>query len=181
MKKITDKQQTFLNLIINFYKVNKIFPTIKDLKDLTSFKSYNTIYKYLDALERKNYIIYDKLRKQITYINQTIKTNDIIKIPFINQDNYFNFKNIDKDSFILEIHDNNLKSYGIYLNDQVVVKKELTHIKNKFVVIKNESVYKIYRYEKKGCFHYLVNDKEELIFENTNIIIGKVISLFRNM
>ena len=181
MKKITEKQQNFLNLILNFYEVNKILPTIRDLKDITKYKSYNTIYKYLKSLESKNMIIYDNTRKQITYINKTIKRNDVIQIPFISQTNYFNLKNIDADCFILTIRDNNLKSFGIYLDDQVVIKKELTHLKNKFVMIKDDFGYKIYKYEKKGTFHYLINDKEELIFENTNIILGKVVSLFRNM
>ena len=43
MKNITKKQEIFLDLIINYYKVNKMFPTIKDLLEITNYKSYNNI------------------------------------------------------------------------------------------------------------------------------------------
>ena len=55
----------------------------------------------------------------------------------------------------------------------------LYHLNNKFVIIKNNNKYKIYKYEIHNGFHYLLNDKETLIFENTNLIYGKVLSLIR--
>jgi len=181
MKKLTVKQENFLNLILNFYNVNKYFPNTSELKKLTNLKSYTALYKYMDALERKNILKYDKKSHQIIAVNRFLKGESFLSIPFLNQDNYLKIKELDNNSFVLRIANNDLKSYGIYLNDLVVIDTNLTYLKNKFVVIKDEDKYKIYKYEKKDSFHYLINDKEELIFENTKIILGKVVSLIRDM
>ena len=45
---LTEKQEMFFNLILNFYKKNKQMPTIHDLMKISNFKSYASIYKYLN-------------------------------------------------------------------------------------------------------------------------------------
>ena len=180
MKKITEKQSLFLELIINYYKVNKILPTIKDLKEITNYKSYNTLYKYLNVLEKKDYIKYDSNRKQVVYINKSIKDDNVILLPFKNQDSNLNIIN-SNDFKVIKVHDNNLHSYGIYRDDSLVVSNDLSYLNNKFVCIRSEFDYKIYKHIKRDRFHYLINDKEELVYENTNIITFKVVSLIRNM
>jgi len=180
MKTLTNKQKLFLNLIINYYKINNIFPTINDLKEITNYKSYNTIYKYLNSLEKKNYIKYDSKRNQILFVNKTINQNNSIYIPFINKDDYLNINN-SNDYKSIKVNDNYLSKYGIYKDDILIISSDLTYLNNKFVVIKDNYSYKIYKYIKKDKFHYLINNKENLIFENKNIIVYKVISLIRNI
>ena len=180
MKRITEYQQRFLELIINYYKVNKIFPTINDLKTISNYKSYNSLYKYIDSLEKKDYIKYDKKRKQITFVNYNIKSDNTFLIPFKENDNYLTLLNSNTYQSLM-VHNNKLNSFGIKKDDILVITRDLSHLNNKFVGIYNEFGYEIYKHIKKGEFHYLINDKEELIFENTNIISFKVISLIRKM
>ena len=180
MKKLTEKQKKFLKLITNFYKVNNIFPTINDLKNISKYKSYNTIYKYIDALVKKNYLTYDNKRKQILFVNKIVNNNNHILIPFIHQDKYLNISYSNKYQ-VIKVSNNNLSNYGIYKNDYLIVSNNLSHLNNKFVVINDDNIYKLYKYIKKEGFNYLLNNKEEIVIKNMDIISFKVISLIRNM
>ena len=180
MKRLTEKQENFLNLIINFYKVNNVFPTINDLKNITKYKSYNTLYKYLVSLEKKQYLKYDNKRHQILFVNKLIRNNNSILIPFINQDNYLNIISTNNYQTI-KVTDNILSNYGIYKNDLLIISNNLSYLNNKFVVINDDNLYKIYKYIKKDGFNYLINNKEEIVIKNMDNINFKVVYLIRNM
>ena len=47
---LTRKQEEFYNLLIKYYEDNLIYPSLLDIKNMTNYKSYNSIYKYLKIL-----------------------------------------------------------------------------------------------------------------------------------
>ncbi|MBQ8891744.1 MAG: hypothetical protein IJ068_02645 [Bacilli bacterium] len=179
MQKITTKQKEFFNIIVNLYNTNGMYPTINDLKKVTNYKSYNTIYKYLSILEKKNCIKYDKNRHQITFINQVLKKSNKILIPTFNNSNYFDIENAN-DIKTIKVADNNLNSFGIYKEDNLILSNKLNYLNNNFVVMERFKKYKIYKCLKKDNFYYLINDKEEFVIENKKLIAYKVVALIRN-
>ena len=180
MSTLTAKQNNFFKVILDFYNNNKIYPTINDLKKITDYKSYNTIYKYLTILEKKEYLKYDKKRHQITFINRSLKSNNQMLIPVVDNSNYLNITNNDNLK-IIKVSNNSLKSFGIYLNDNLILSDNLVHLNNKFVVIERYKKYNVFKCLKKDNYYYLINDKEELVLENKNLILYKVVSLIRKL
>ena len=53
---LTRKQEEFYNLLIKYYEDNLIYPSLLDIKNMTNYKSYNSIYKYLKILESKHFL-----------------------------------------------------------------------------------------------------------------------------
>ena len=43
---LTEKQEEFFQIIVRYYQDKFLYPSLNDLKKLTNYKSYNTIYKY---------------------------------------------------------------------------------------------------------------------------------------
>ena len=181
---LTDKQQFFLDLIINYYKETHILPNINTLKKISNYKSYNSIHKYLEVLENKNYLKYDISKKEISYLKGTINKNKIFKIPFINENKYFNIDgsilNNKEDYYIYKIPNNNLKSFGINKNNLVIVEKNKIDIENKLVLIKQKNTYNLYKCEKKDEFIRLINDIKYFNLGTTNTIVGKVVIIIKS-
>ncbi len=182
---LTKKQREFFNLIINCYKETKSFPTLTLLKEKGNYKSYNSIYKYLNVLEEKGYIKKDKYSKKITYILSNIDNETILNIPVVNDNTFYKiakeycYKNIDYLAY--KIHDNNLKSENVLKNDLLIIEKRLLKANNKLVLILKNNNYYIYKYTKQNEFVYLSNDKESFILNDSIKVIGKVITLIRKL
>jgi len=174
---LTKKQQIFFNSLIKYYQDKKCFPTLNEIKKITNIKYYNSLYVYLNFLEKKGYIKYDYDKKQITYL-KTILLDDNISIPFIDEFNYLRITN--QDYYSYKVKDNNLKKLGIEKNNILIIEKNTNFLNNKLVLVYLNNHYQIYKYVKENCFHKLVNDKEAIYIENTNIIIGKVKNLIKN-
>ncbi len=180
---LTKKQTLFFKFLLNLSKAKKEYPTLQEIFIMSSFKSYNTIYKYLNILEDKGYLKYDEKRHQITYLKDSIEYDGVFSIPHINKDKIIK---IDNNLFnplshyvALQISDSSLKSYGIFYQDILIIEKSKTFLNNKFVLLKNNLDYKIYKYTKKDGYHHLKNDKEELTLPNLDYVIGKVVYLIR--
>lgn len=184
MEEISEKQKNFYITINSFIQKNKYFPTIGEIKKICNYKSYNTIYEYLDILTKKNYLIYNKKTKRISLKNRSYLNNNIITIPYINNNSYINVDISminNKNNYIAYlINNNNLNSFGILYKDTVIINKDLKYLNNKLVLINYNNNYRILKYEKRNGFHHLFNDKENFVLENTNDIIGKVDLLIRS-
>ena len=184
MKQLTTKQKLFFNMLIKYLNKNNQFPCLKEIKNITNYKSYNTIYKYINILENKGYLIYDKNKKEITYLKHNFLNDNLYIIPFINENKYIKVNNnnlsTNNNYIALEINNNNLKSYGILNKDILIVEKNTSYLNNKFILIYKDYKYQVFKYIKKDGFHQLLNDKNTILLENTNCIIGKVVSLIRN-
>lgn len=53
---ITDKQREVLEVIHKYIQANNISPTVRNIRDLTGFRSSSTVHSYLTALEQEEYI-----------------------------------------------------------------------------------------------------------------------------
>ena len=90
---LTKKQEQFFNIILNYYNLNKELPTIGILKKISNYKSYNTIYKYLDQLEKKEFIKFNKKLKKLTYLKSSFYDNLTLTIPIVNTLTYLQIYN----------------------------------------------------------------------------------------
>ena len=180
---LTNKQQIFLNIIIEYFNKYNYFPTLLEIKEIGLYKSYNSIYQYLNILNNKNIIEYDKNKKRITYLNKSYLKDNFIIIPFIDNKESIsidkNLLDLNKEYIAFQIKNNYLKSYNIQTNDILIIEKNLNYLNNKFILINYENKLCIYKYIKKDSFINLLNDKEILTIENNLKIIGKVSLLIR--
>lgn len=180
---LTKKQETFLKLIINYYETYRSFPTIGELVKISEYKSYTTIKKYLLLLEKKNYIELDNKRKKIIHVKDILVKENMIKIPFINKKEYFNLSEKmlkpNKKYIAYRLSNNKLHSYLLRNGDILIIEKSKVHLNNKLVLIKIDGKYQVLKYNKKDGFIHLFSDKNDLVIENNNPIIGKVVLMFR--
>ena len=180
----TEKQNDFINIIINYYNNNKQFPNITEIKKIGLYKSYNSIYQYINKLETLNIIYYDKHTKQVKYIKDNYLDDNFLIIPFLNSKDTIKIdknKYDDKDKYIaFKITKNNLSNYNILKEDILIISKNINFLNNKFVLTYIDKKYNIYKYIKKDGFEYLLTNKKIIPIGNNSCIIGKVISLIRN-
>lgn len=183
MQILTNKQIIFFNFLIKFYQENKDFPSLNDIKKITSYKSYNTIYKYLYILETKKFLVYDKQKKKIIFLNTNLTYNKIKLIPFINKNKYISIDNsyLNTNQYIAFIMPNNhLQKLGIFKNDILIIEKNTNYLNNKFVLINENNNYNVFKLIKKDGYIHLLNDKNLFFIENTSAVIGKVKLSIRN-
>ncbi len=182
MNKLSQKQEYFYNLLFELTKNNNHLPTLNEIKKQTMAKSYNTIYQYLTKLEEKGYLIFSKDDKKITFLKDSTLIKDILLIPFIDEKKVLkieNYLNQEKKYVAFQIKNNYLKKSGIFYKDILIIDKDNSYLNNKFVLVNYCNSYGIYKYVKKDGFNHLINDKDLIILENTNCILGKVVSLIR--
>ena len=180
MEILTNKQEYILNLIIDYYQKWNEYPTANILKGLYKCKSYNTIYKHLITLEKKNYLILDKNKKHIINLISIIDNKKKFKIPFIN---IFDTLDIEKNKnqyITYLVKNNKLNNFNINYHDILIIKKDKTYLNNKIVLIKKNNNYYIYKLIKNNNY-YLINDKETIFINNLNNIIGKVIYIIKKI
>ena len=181
---LTKKQEQFFNIILNYYNLNKELPTIGILKKISNYKSYNTIYKYLDQLEKKEFIKFNKKLKKLTYLKSSFYDNLTLTIPIVNTLTYLQIYNnlpANKSYLAYKVEDNSLKNYLIKKDDILIIEKNSSFYNNHLVLVEVANKYQIFKYVKKDSFVYLYNDKNNFTLANTKIIIGKVISLIRDI
>lgn len=181
---LTEKQEMFFNLILNFYKKNKQMPTIHDLMKISNFKSYASIYKYLNYLEKKEMITYDKTNKKISFINKLLELDNIIKVPIINENKYIDlpnsFLNQNKSYIAFKIHHNKLNSFMIKARDILIIEKTTIRLNNNLVLVKLNDKLQIFKYIKKDGFIHLINDYNQEFLLKSEDIIGKVVFMYRD-
>ncbi len=175
---MSEKEERFLNLIITYFKENKVMPTFKYLKKELGYQSNNSITQYYKSLEKKGYLKRNNLNnlvindnsilninlKRITIINQRTKT---IEISLDKRKNYVAYK-MNHDYF---------KKNGIFKNDILIIEKNKKIKSNSLALFKINQQYRVMKYNYKDGF-YLLNDNQTIILHQVNII-GKVIQIIR--
>lgn len=181
---LTEKQLIFFNLIKKYYTDNLVFPSIGDLLKNSNYKSYNTIRKYLNKLELKEYIKLNKERNKIIYIKDCLIHDEMIKVPFISLDKYIN---ISKDLLpknnnyvAYKLNRNMMQSYFLQKGDILIIDKSNTYLNNKIVLVNIDNCLKVLKYIKKDGFIHLINDKKTYFLIHEKDIIGKVVLVIRN-
>ena len=184
-KKLTKKQRLFYDYILKCYKELNEFPSLAYLKEHTSYKSYNTIYKYLNILEKKGFIKRSENSKKIMFTFDSVESSEFLSVPIINDTYSIKIQKspTKKDEIFVAyvVKDNKLKSENVFINDILVIEKKLSYLQNKLVLVYFDNEYRIFKYEKKDGYIRLTNDKENHISSNPNIIIGKVVRLIREL
>ncbi|MGD8428074.1 MAG: transcriptional repressor LexA [Balneolaceae bacterium] len=56
MKSLTEKQQRLWEFIVDSYEKHSQFPTYAEMQEEFGYRSSNSIYQHLNALEKKNYL-----------------------------------------------------------------------------------------------------------------------------
>lgn len=180
---LTKKQEEFFQIIVHYYQDKFLYPSLNDLKKLTNYKSYNTIYKYLNILETKGYIIYNKEEKKISYIKYSFYNNKILQIPIINENDYVYLYNLKKNTncIAFRTHNNRLNNECIKCLDILIIEKDLNNLENKLVLVLINDKYRILKYQKKDSFIYLLDDYQTYFLTSFDSIIGKVCQVIRNV
>ena len=123
---LTKKQELFFKLIVNCYYEEKKYPNLKTLKQKSNYKSYNTIYKYINQLEKKGYIKINS-QKEIIYIKESLFNDPFLNIPIINEKQTIMLSNsffkTGKEYIGFQIHDNKLNSYCLKNGDILIIEK----------------------------------------------------------
>ena len=180
---LTKKQELFFKFLVNCYQKEKKYPSIGFLKENSHYHSYNTIYKYLDQLEKKGYIKRNK-KKEIIYIKECLENTLILHIPVINENKTISFTtsflNANKKYIAFQIHDNKLNKDFLKNGDILIIEKTKKIYNKNLVFVELENKYCILRYIKKDGFIHLFNDKESFILNNFTKITGKVCFCIRN-
>lgn len=180
---LTKKQEEFFQIIVHYYQDKFLYPSLNDLKKLTNYKSYNTIYKYLNILETKGYIIYNKEEKKISYIKYSFYNNKILQIPIINENDYVYLYNLKKNTncIAFRTHNNRLNNECIKCLDILIIEKDLNNLENKLVLVLINDKYRILKYQKKDSFIYLLDDYQTYFLTSFDSIIGKVCQVIRSV
>lgn len=177
---MNEKEEKILEEIINYYKENRIMPTMRYLQKVFNFKSVNSITKYIKSLEEQNYLIRNKDNKLI--LNKYNNENTNLKmITVINMNNQYLNIILDKNKKYVayKIHNDYFNNIGILRNDILVIEINKRLKSNDLGLFIIDKKYQIMKYNYKDGF-YLLSDKEDILLNKVNII-GKVIMIERKL
>ena len=155
---MTKKEEKILKEIINYYKDNKVMPSIRYIAKKLHYKSHNSVYQTFKSLEKKKYLIRHNNK---LILNETVKEDTFIKIIAFKLNNNYFIKDCLKKGDIL------------------IVKEGKSIKENELGLFIIDGKYRIMKYNYKDGF-YLLSDKEQIILYKIKLI-GKVIKVLRTM
>ena len=178
---MSEKEEQIFSTIIDYYKYNKSMPSIRYLQKKYSYKSTNSIYRYLNSLEKQNYLTRNANNKRI--INQNIKENYENGLKIINIINdkrkAYLFLKKKKKYLGFIIKNNNFINDSIKENDLLIIEINSKIENSELGLFIINGKYRIMRYFYKSGF-YILRDKEEIILNKIKLI-GKVILIERTI
>ena len=179
--KMNEKEERVLKEIIVYIKNNNIMPTRRYLQKKLNYKSINSITRYINSLEKQNYLVRNedgKLTLSKYYLNYQ---NNFKSINIINEKNTVINLIMDKKKKYLAYKINNN-----YFNDAGIIKKDVLIIEEKSELKTNDiglfiidKKYRIMKYDYKDGF-YVLRDNEEILLNRVKIL-GKVIMVERKL
>lgn len=203
--KLTPRQKQVLQVIREFIKERGYPPTVREAGQRLGLTSSASIHAHMSSLEKAGFISRDQTKPRALEINPeyTNFSTNTITIPLVGQvtaglpilanenieevyafpANLLSGKN-HQDLFMLTVIGDSMINAGIFDGDIIVVRKQTMANNGEIVValINNEeaTVKRFYKNSKKIIL-YPENDAYQPI-EGTQItILGKVISVFRNL
>ncbi len=177
---MTEKENTILNEIINFYHNNKLMPSIRYLKEKLGYRSTNSIYQFLKKLEQKKYLIRNNSNKLVLNNNYDLFNSGfkIIKVINTNKDICV-LLNKNKEYLAYQVKDNNIENFHIIKGDILIIEKTKKIQNNNLGLFWFGNNYRIFKYFYKDGF-YILEDNNKLILNQVNII-GIVIKIERKI
>ena len=202
---LTKKQKLVLDFIKRYYAEHNYPPSIREICDGVGLNSTATVFVHLKNLESKNYLktTNNKFRSiELLVDNEYIEKNeDIVKVPLLGKitagnpilaieqpDEYFDVPTAlipkNGECFVLHVSGTSMINKGIYDNDYVIIKRQVSANNGDIVVAMtedNEVTLKTFYKEKD---HIRLQPENEtmapLIFDNITIL-GKAIGLYRSI
>lgn len=201
--KLTQKQKKLYQYLIDYIKNNKDAPTFEEMRDFLGVKSLNSIFQYLNSLEKKGLIIRHRgVKRNIEIVDKNKLENiggcEIITIPVfasvgcdnlnvIATENTDEFLDIDKRIinsknrfFAVRAVGFSMKDAGVSDGDLVLIEKTQDVNSGDKVVVVVGDVVTMKRIEKKDGFIVLYPESKDPVYKPIVLkddfkIIGKVV------
>ncbi len=203
MEKLTDKQNSILQILKKLIAEKGYPPTVREIGEAAHLSSPATIHFHLSKLEEKGYIKKgDNKNRTIEIIvpNEYLeKDENVVDVPLLGKvtagtpieaietpDEYFSLPaylvNNKKEIFTLKVSGESMINVGIYDGDILIVERQNTARNGETVVAmndNNEVTVKTF-YKEDGYFRLQPeNDTMEPIILKECTILGKAIGLYR--
>jgi repressor LexA len=152
---LTARQKNTLEFIENYININTLSPTVEEIAKGISISSKGVVYRYLKALQEKNYITLAPNQKRNIRLKKQEKESSMI-MPFLGNiaagkaiDSVEHFDRIDltkslkvKDTFLLKVEGSSMLGDNICDQDLVICEKDSQFHENKILVfiIDNQEV-----------------------------------------
>ena len=205
MEKLTDKQNSILQILKKLIAKNGYPPTVREIGEEAHLSSPATIHFHLTKLEEKGYLKKgDNKNRTIEILvpNEYLEVKEnIVEVPLLGKvtagtpieaietpDEYFslpaNLITTKNDVFTLKVSGDSMINVGIYDGDIVIVERRDTARNGETVVAmneNNEATVKTF-YKEDGYFRLQPeNDTMAPIILKKCTILGKVIGLYRKL
>jgi len=191
MKKLTQRQSEILRFITQFIKKYGYAPSFEEIRSFFRFKSPNTVTCHINTLISKGYLIKDSSRARALRTKFSLSGIPVIgKIsagfPIVIE-NFFEdslFSTDDLiDVFALKVAGDSMEQAHIYDGDYVIVKKSAEIHNGDIVaaVIGEEATIKYFKREKNKIILIPANPAYKPLEITENLILGKVIGVFRKI
>lgn len=202
---LTKKQKLVLDFIKRYYAEHNYPPSIREICDGVGLNSTATVFVHLKNLESKNYLktTNNKFRSiELLVDNEYIEKNeDIVKVPLLGKitagnpilaieqpDEYFDVPTAlipkNGECFVLHVSGTSMINKGIYDNDYVIIKRQVSANNGDIVVAMtedNEVTLKTFYKEKDHIRLQPENDTMAPLIFNNITILGKAIGLYRSI
>lgn len=207
MHKLSARQKSILNFIQQCVQTKGYPPSVREIGEAVGLASSSTVHGHLSRLEQKGYIRRDPTKpRAIEILKQGTSTNaskekNVVMVPLVgkvtagepitaieNIEEYFPLPRkiaVDEQStFLLSVQGDSMINAGIFDGDYVVVRRQPTAENGDIVVAmtsENEATVKRFYREKNHIRLQPENDRLAPILLPEVTILGKVVSLIRNL
>ncbi|HET6381889.1 MAG TPA: transcriptional repressor LexA [Armatimonadota bacterium] len=195
-KEITLRQKKVLDIVQGSLRERGIAPTVREIGTAIGARSSCTVFKHLEALERKGYIKKDRYKyRSISVVGMDLpmRPGDFISVPLVGQvaagtpiladeniEQYYPLPKMlvgDDEIFMLEIKGDSMIDAGIHERDLVVVRSQPTANDGEIVVARlgEEATVKRFFREKDRIRLQPENTTMEPIYTREAEILGRVV------
>lgn len=207
MHKLSARQKSILNFIQQCVQKKGYPPSVREIGEAVGLASSSTVHGHLSRLEQKGYIRRDPTKPRAIEIlkqgssSNANKENDVVMVPLVgkvtagepitaieNIEEYFPLPRKiavdDQSTFLLSVQGDSMINAGILDGDYVVVRQQPTAENGDIVVAmtsENEATVKRFYREKNHIRLQPENDRLAPILLPEVTILGKVVSLIRNL
>ncbi|HOK81018.1 MAG TPA: transcriptional repressor LexA [bacterium] len=193
MRKLTVRQSEILKFIARFMKQYGYAPSIQDIRIFFGFKSPNAVTCHIRSLINKGYLTKDFGRARalrIKFLPQfsgipvvgKIAAGKPLMIEDFFEETLFSFSDTEN-VFALKVSGDSMEQAHIYNGDYVIVKKDAPVHNGDIIaaVVGEEATVKYFKKIKNKIYLIPANPSYQPVEVKENVIIGKVIGVFRRM
>jgi len=201
-KEITIRQRKVLDCVRDSIRERGVAPTVREIGDSIGARSSCTVFKHLEALERKGFIRKDRYKYRsisVVGMEPPVRPADFVAVPLVgrvaagtpilaeaNIEQYYPLPRtlVDSDDlFMLEIKGDSMIDAGIHERDRVVVRPQKTANDRDIVValLEDEATVKRFYRERGRIRLQPENSTMEPIYSKTAEILGRVVLAIKRL